>query len=201
MNKVGKLKVEAHDNPEGLKEWVLENVIICARKISDDDTVVKCRCMDLELYFNILIDSGSGTIFSSLITQDLGFSVDDLIGAATKNMWKISKVQDYCDILGIENSEVELYAVTNKFSAFGAGFIFCNEMMHRLCQSFDTNGLIIIPSSVHEILVVPDRGDLDLLVLNPMIANINSSIVVSDEVLSDHAYYYNDDFGGVTWDH
>ena len=51
--------------------------------------------------------------------------------------------------------------------------------------------VFIIPSSVHECLLLPDNGNCDSLELEAIIRDVNSTQVTPDEVLSDHAYYYD----------
>ena len=49
----------------------------------------------------------------------------------------------------------------------------------------------ILPSSVFEVLVIPDDGNFKPEALSTMVVEINASKVKDSEVLSDHAYYYD----------
>ena len=49
----------------------------------------------------------------------------------------------------------------------------------------------ILPSSVFEVLVIPDDGNFKPEALSTMVVEVNASKVKDSEVLSDHAYYYD----------
>ena len=49
----------------------------------------------------------------------------------------------------------------------------------------------ILPSSVHEVLLLADRGGERADELKNMIAEVNSTQVPPEEVLSDSLYYYD----------
>jgi hypothetical protein len=50
--------------------------------------------------------------------------------------------------------------------------------------------LYIIPSSVHETLIIPSRLDLDVSQFRKVIMEVNATAVSEEEYLSDHAYLY-----------
>lgn len=82
-----------------------------------------------------------------------------------------------------------LFVVSNGDYMYGAigGILAQRELEERF-----PDGYSIIPSSVHEILVVP-KGEIDDGDLDGMICQVNDTEVSPEEVLSDHAYH----FGGV----
>ena len=49
----------------------------------------------------------------------------------------------------------------------------------------------ILPSSVHEILLLPDSGAEDARYLREMIREVNATQVEPEEVLSDNLYYFD----------
>ena len=48
----------------------------------------------------------------------------------------------------------------------------------------------VLPSSIHEVIVVPESKGLDTEEMNEMVNEINETQVAPEEVLSSHAYYY-----------
>ncbi len=70
-------------------------------------------------------------------------------GAAPENLLK--KEFDF------SNQEVILLVLTNEKKNFGAAMMFEPKVMDRLSQSFP-EGFYILPSSLHEVLILPDRG-------------------------------------------
>ena len=49
----------------------------------------------------------------------------------------------------------------------------------------------VLPSSVHEVLVVPKRADMDVKDLEHMVQEVNATQVAVEEQLSDHVYMYD----------
>jgi len=51
--------------------------------------------------------------------------------------------------------------------------------------------LYILPSSIHELLVIPDDGQIYIQELKNMIHEVNTSCVVAEEILSEQLYHYS----------
>ena len=49
----------------------------------------------------------------------------------------------------------------------------------------------ILPSSIHEIIILPVSCTMGLEEINDMIVEINETQVSEEDVLSEHAYYYS----------
>ena len=69
-------------------------------------------------------------------------------------------------------------------------------LLKEFTQKFDSD-LIIIPSSVHELLLVPvyDLSDADISFANEMVRTVNQEHLNPMEILSDHVYLYRKDTG------
>ena len=49
----------------------------------------------------------------------------------------------------------------------------------------------ILPSSTHEVLIVPKDEMVDLKELEKMVQSVNQEMVAAEEFLSDHVYEYD----------
>ena len=85
---------------------------------------------------------------------------------------------------------VPMYVLSNKSKLNGSGCIFYHNLLHNLCERLECD-LYILPSSIHEVIVLPVSGREDYHEMNNMIQDINRDQVAKEEVLSDHFYYYN----------
>ena len=100
------------------------------------------------------------------------------------------------NLLGItEDAEEEIeeaepmYVLTNQIKYFGAAGIFlCAEMFQKIVGK---QNFYILPSSVHELILVKDTDGYDMETLSTMVRNVNEEQVTEDERLSNHAYYYD----------
>lgn len=103
-------------------------------------------------------------------------------GAAPENLLK--KEFDF------SNQEAILLVLTNEKKNFGAAMMFEPKVMDRLSQSFP-EGFYILPSSLHEVLILPDRGGILPKELGAMVREVNRSQVEKMEQLSDRVYRYD----------
>ena len=82
-----------------------------------------------------------------------------------------------------------MYILTNKERRYGAGTIFYPGIMEQ-AQKLLGDNFYILPSSIHECILIPEEGNYDQDRLSEMVAEINEQHVDAREVLSDQAYYY-----------
>ena len=81
-----------------------------------------------------------------------------------------------------------MYVMTTE-GGNGAVSMLYEEDIARFCESIDSD-IYIIPSSINELILVPDYDIIPLAAINEMIKEINASEVEPVEVLSDHAYHF-----------
>lgn len=89
-----------------------------------------------------------------------------------------------------ETNGEDMYVLTNKYRSNGAACIaypHVAEMIGRIIRK----DYYILPSSVHELIIVPYSETLSWRGMNEMIREINATQVADEEVLSDHAYFYD----------
>ncbi|MBQ6391922.1 MAG: hypothetical protein IJH60_00260 [Eubacterium sp.] len=83
-----------------------------------------------------------------------------------------------------------LYVLTNSFNTYGTSVMFNTEAMDRIAFRFG-DGYFVIPSSVHELLVVPREEGFEPDMFNTMISEVNENEVSAEEILSYHVQYYD----------
>ena len=80
---------------------------------------------------------------------------------------------------------MKIYTTNNKL--FGAiSMLFLENE-----KDIDEDGVYIIPSSIHEVILLPKKMCESEEYINNVISEVNNSSVEKQEVLSEHAYYYN----------
>lgn len=83
-----------------------------------------------------------------------------------------------------------LYVLTNAEKINGAAAILDSKIMGDISDKLGGD-FVVIPSSIHEVLVMPIEGMMDRMALETMIQDVNASQVDPVERLSDHAYQYD----------
>ena len=91
-----------------------------------------------------------------------------------------------------------MYVLTNSIKLNGAYYIMFEEYLKVFADSIDSD-LFILPSSIHEILLVPMDCGVSKEELEKMVCSINNSELSPSEVLSDNVYefYRETGFKGV----
>lgn len=94
--------------------------------------------------------------------------------------------------LGIEEDNI-LQVVTKEDKLYGASAIFHPEVMAQLSRQMGGD-YIVLPSSLHEVLVLPTEPDTtkkELENLKEMVQEVNRTVVDPEDFLSDQVYRYD----------
>ncbi|MCF0129964.1 MAG: hypothetical protein HUJ70_15370 [Pseudobutyrivibrio sp.] len=85
-----------------------------------------------------------------------------------------------------------ILVATNESKVHGAAVMAYPDFMEQAAEA--TGGsFFVLPSSVHEILLVPDDGEINHRILQDMVLEVNSTQVAPNEQLSDNVYHYDAD--------
>lgn len=157
-------------------------------------------------YFSVPI---SGDVMGTLVVTKehmelLGITEEELNQAAKSNCQRFQPVKVRCmeDLLydlgrkiGVEVREAKtcrpiLFVMTNEKSMFGAVSMVFDEELERFSDRIG-NSFYILPSSVHEVILVPDCKEFNVEYFANMVKEINETQVEATEVLSDSIYFYD----------
>ncbi len=149
------------------------------------------------------------------ITEELrrawGVSVHDIFEQAWKNEEPpvlqelgdaVSYGEDIHDLFAVERlTNDTMYVLTNQRAIDGAIQIALPGVMKKLSELLP-KGFFIIPSSIHETLIMPKGMEIQGLEMTPkemgqMLREINQGYVEKDEILSDRIYEYDKESGKV----
>lgn len=89
-----------------------------------------------------------------------------------------------------EAEEESLYVLSNKLRSFGAASMLYEGILEKVGQKLGEN-YYILPSSIHEVIVVPESKSPVKQDLEEMVREINETQVEEEEVLSDRVYYFS----------
>ena len=166
------------------------------------------RYLDLSIIFYVVLgmkDDGMATV---VVTYDYmerwGISKAELLDQAVSNSCKIlpakfSSMQDMLeelmndanirDDIKDENKEI-MYVLTNEHRNCGAACILYRGVLEMIGDILNKN-FFIIPSSIHEVLIVPaDRG-VNPANIDRIIDDVNEKYLSREELLGNHCYIYD----------
>lgn len=89
-----------------------------------------------------------------------------------------------------------LYVLTNQDRSYGAAALCSPAVRQRIGERFP-KGVYLLPSSVHEVLLVPKSIPVSPAELGAMVREINREEVLKEEVLSDRIYEYDKEPGTI----
>ena len=92
---------------------------------------------------------------------------------------------------GSAAEDFDVYILSNRDMFWGAAALFYTGVMDRLREML--GDFYVIPSSVHELLLLPVTADADPKNISQMIWSANRSVVDEEEVLSDDLYICESD--------
>ena len=101
----------------------------------------------------------------------------------TERTYNHGREKDGCD------TEDYMYVLSNPLRSLGAGCVLYPHVLDKIGQIVGEN-FYVLPSSIHEIIIVPESFAMEPADMNRMVAEINQTQVAEEEVLSDNAYFY-----------
>lgn len=158
--------------------------------------------LDLAVTYHILLDA-DGTmsipVTNSLI-ENWNVSVEELHKAAVSNISTVSPStfkgmnEVMAEMTGMSAEEIgmpeedKMYVLTNKNKSFGAAALLDKHMMHSITDRFGS--VFVLPSSIHETLIVLMEENMDVSYLKNMVHEVNKTQVSVEDRLSENVYIY-----------
>ena len=91
---------------------------------------------------------------------------------------------------GFGQSGMGMYCLTNGDKMNGAGLILQGDLMQQIGEIVGGD-FYILPSSCHEVLVIPESMGMDVKELSAMVQQVNETEVSTEDRLSDHVQHYD----------
>lgn len=197
---------------ELMKPYIFFRLVSIERNKKLLTQVPHAKFLDLALTFHCLVRSESEGIGTIRITNEhieqWGISCDELKELAEENTKRlfppvIRTMEEVIQDLLYNNGDDEvldygagdediypMYILTNQKGINGASCLIYKDVIKEFAQLIKSD-LYILPSSIHEIILIPREGSEDKERFQRMVIDINSSQVPIEEVLSDRVYMYS----------
>ena len=142
----------------------------------------------------ILMETDGNKLYHPLDFLDEGISESDV-----PTFWEEAEANTKADtncsrmscFIGIPDQMKEsIFVLTNQNGVYVAGCLCNNEAIEKAFEQFDCERLIMLPSSVHEVLLIPYSDNTDAAKLYNMVTEINQMDFVGDAKLIDMAYSF-----------
>lgn len=171
------------------------------------DKVPHCRYLDLAVVYYCRMDHpliGKGNILVQNAHLKLwGVEQEELHDAAMTNTvrlcpYELIAISDMLEnrlgvkVTGEEACRLPMYVLTNTENYFGAVNIMFDSILEAISEKLDSD-FYVLPSSIHECMIVPMLEELAAEELHQMVHDINTEHVAPEEVLGESVYCYRRD--------
>jgi len=153
------------------------------------------------------INGGATILIQNKHRESWGITVDELYQLAKENtirklpaafMPMLEVIRDIANTEGLpscfeeegEDGDDLMYVLTNQEKYLGAGCILYPNLLKDIADKLKSN-LFILPSSIHECIIMPDSGKFTTKMLEELVTDMNEHFLHKEEVLSNKIYYYN----------
>ena len=192
-------------NMEDFLKWdnVKTRLQLCIQRKSSEN-MVKRDFLDLEQYVRVIVHDnviGTGSIkVKPELLEKWNIDADTLFHAAWDCTKPLINVEDMgammamlaeeidCDFLEeLNETEMGMTVITTKDKTYGAVAMCDTELLSEIAEKKNSD-LVILPSSIHDIIVRPFDDDIETF--NAMVKEVNATQLAPEEVLSNHAYIF-----------
>lgn len=206
-------------NVRDVKENVNEKIVFCLINTEQNKALLEQvphrGYLDLSIVYRIVVsvdrDGVQSTIITNALAASLGMSEEQIYMRAIENTKRIFPpvVRNMHEMLAqlcpvgemlpeMNPDEQIMWIITNNKGINGAASMLYEDVLLALAVRLKSD-LYILPSSVHEVIVVPSSEDLN----NPddlaqMVWEINMQQVALDERLSNQVYFFKKDTRKIT---
>ena len=175
------------------------------------ETVPHQNLEDMAVVYRFILSSDEDGRASILITnrmiETMGVTPEQLHADALENapIIKPAEIKGMSEVMaelmGVEQAELmgivpvspeneQLYVATVPDKVHGAGVLAYQDFMDQAAERAGGD-FYILPSSIHEILIVPDNGKMGLKELENMVREVNATQVAPADKLTDSVYHYD----------
>ena len=156
------------------------------------------RVMDLAIIFAFVVtDLGRdfGVIhITNEMANNFGLTKDEIWDIAKRNTPKLleADIVPMSSFVPDESEDTEadeMYILCNKKKAGGAGVLLYDRILENISSKLESD-LYILPSSIHETIIIRADKDKNISDLQDMVKNINNTVVSTEDILSDKVYHY-----------
>lgn len=184
------------------KDFILNHIFIGLQKAGAEDIEKRCCELDgIESYLYIRGEADQEGSYSIKITDGIlksaGITKEELWSRAEANTNAETKIESMAkvmaEMMGMDYCEemediTPLYIISNTCRMKGASAVLNKKALEEFGKEHHTDRIVVLPSSVHEMILVPYIEDVSLDYFSEMVGEVNSSEVDPTERLTDRAY-------------
>ena len=168
------------------------------------------KVLDLAVVFMVVLETHCDGSFATILIHNThlkfwNMTADDLYKLAKENMRNDFEIVSMVEVMkevfenltdgeleeSVLEQEVGMYVLTNHTKLHGAIGMLHTELLNQFMKEKGFEKLVILPSSVHEVLLIPYDDSMEEVDFAGMVKDANVTELTPEEILSDSAYIYD----------
>lgn len=199
----GEFDVRLFTRFEKARHRILYKLVNYERNVDLLEQIPHVRFLDLAVVFYYLVEKqhlGSAIILiRNSHLEHWGVDCDEIYGWAKKNtplqmpseIMRMSELlQEALDVEVPLDEDAPMYILSNSQRNLGASCILYPDILKNFSGMIE-NDFYILPSSIHEVILLPVCAEENPVRLQEMVKEVNESQVEVQEQLSDQVYFYD----------
>lgn len=181
---IGNASILIHNKHCAMWNVTLEDIYTIAKE--NTPRLLPCELRNMEDVMRQIVRENLQREYqaSSIITD----SEEEKMESAAEGME--NEVEQMIGGIKSDNQTVSMYVLSNQTRVHGAASILYQGVVSKFADDLQKD-LYILPSSIHELILIPVENSEDPIELNEMVQEVNMTQVDAEEILADHAYYYS----------
>lgn len=182
------------------KEFILKSVRLSAINTEKNTERLKSvpsfSMLDLSFIPRCILSDNQTASFvvNNDMLKSYGITEEELFESAKANTSKDLHTVTLSTMFAPECGEFPMYAITNRFKTYGAGILGCDKALEKI-GDWLYGDYVIIPSSLHEIIVMPAPEVTSVADIREIISMVNETQISRTEYLSNNLYFYDTENG------
>ena len=194
-----------------MKEKLAMEVVSAETNKEMLETIPHKMMEDMAVVYRFVINSDEDGRSSILVTNQMldnfGITAEELHADAMENAPQLKPLEIkgmtevLAELMGVEEAEMmgvgpvapedeQMYVASVPDKVHGAGVLAYENFMDMAAERAGGD-FFILPSSLHEVLIVPDNGNVKLEDLENMVREVNATQVAPQDKLTDSVYHYD----------
>ena len=190
---------------EQMKSKLSMEVVSAEKNAELLESVPHERMEDMAVVYRFVLDqtdSGNGTILvTNQLLDQYGITKEQLRADAMENAPEIrpSEIRGMSEVMSelapgmipeVAPEDEQMFVATVPDKIHGAGVIAYPNFMEDAAEKMGGD-FFVLPSSIHEVLLVKDNGQMTAKELENMVKEVNATQVEPADQLTDHVYHYD----------
>lgn len=205
--------VAAFGDYEQMKDKLVMQVVSAEANKEMLETVPHKDIEDMAVVYRFVLESNDESRASVLVTnrimENMGITAEQLHADAVENAPQLKPLEikgmgevvaemmgmtkeeaSQMGIIPFDPSEEKMFVASVPDKIHGAGVLAYQDFMDQAAERVGGD-FFVLPSSIHEVMLVPDNGVMQYKDLLEMVRDANATLVAPSDRLTDSVYHYD----------